>query len=230
LTYKSLDIKSWAEEDRPREKLLLKGRSALSDAELIAILIGSGTPKTTAVDLAKQILKDVGNDLNRLARLSVNDLIKFKGIGPAKAIAIVSALELGRRRKDQSFMQREKVTSSEDVYNLMKPELLDRSHEEFWMILLNRANVVIKKHKISMGGISGTVADPRLIFKTALEHTACSVILVHNHPSGNLSPSEADKKLTSKMADAGNLLDIPVLDHIIFTDQGYFSFKDENLI
>ena len=139
-------------------------------------------------------------------------------------------LELGRRRKDQSFMQREKVTSSEDVYNLMKPELLDRSHEEFWMILLNRANVVIKKHKISMGGISGTVADPRLIFKTALEHTACSVILVHNHPSGNLSPSEADKKLTSKMADAGNLLDIPVLDHIIFTDQGYFSFKDENLI
>jgi len=230
LTYKSLDIKSWAEEDRPREKLLLKGRSALSDAELIAILIGSGTPKTTAVDLAKQILKGVGNDLNRLARLSVNDLKKFKGIGPAKAIAIVSALELGRRRKDQSFMQREKVTSSEDVYNLMKPELLDRSHEEFWMILLNRANVVIKKHKISMGGISGTVADPRLIFKTALEHTACSVILVHNHPSGNLSPSEADKKLTSKMADAGNLLDIPVLDHIIFTDQGYFSFKDENLI
>lgn len=230
MNYKSLDIKSWAEEDRPREKLLLKGRSALSDAELIAILIGSGTPKTTAVDLAKQILKGVDNDLNRLARLSVNDLTKFKGIGPAKAIAIVSALELGRRRKDQSFKQREKVTSSEDAYNLMKPELLDRSHEEFWMILLNRANMVIKKHKVSMGGISGTVADPRLIFKTALEHTACSVILVHNHPSGNLSPSEADKKLTSKMADAGNLLDIPVLDHIIFTDQGYFSFKDENLI
>lgn len=230
MNYKSLDIKSWAEEDRPREKLLLKGRSALSDAELIAILIGSGTPKTTAVDLAKQILKGVDNDLNRLARLSVNDLTKFKGIGPAKAIAIVSALELGRRRKDQSFKQREKVTSSEDAYNLMKPELLDRSHEEFWMILLNRANMVIKKHKVSMGGISGTVADPRLIFKTALEHTACSVILVHNHPSGNLSPSEADKKLTSKMAAAGNLLDIPVLDHIIFTDQGYFSFKDENLI
>jgi DNA repair protein RadC len=227
---KNLKILNWAEEDRPREKLLLKGRSALSDAELIGILIGSGTPSMSAVDLAKHILNNSGNDLNELARMNVKDLQKFKGIGEAKAISIISALELGRRRKDSEPVKRTKITSSQDIYNLMKPNLLDLPHEEFWVILLNRANHVLKKVQISSGGVSGTVADPKMIFKTALENLASSIILVHNHPSGNLKPSEADDALTKKLKYAGALLDIPVLDHIIFTNCQYFSFADENKI
>lgn len=223
-------ILSWAEEDRPREKLMLKGRAALSDAELIAILIGSGTRDLSAVDLSKVILQSVGNNLNDLARLSVKDLSKFKGIGEAKAISIVAALEIGRRRKEQDRPQRARITSSRDAYEEIKPHLLDKAHEEFWILLLNRANEVVKVVQISTGGVSGTVADPKLIFKHALEHLASGLILIHNHPSGNLTPSQADKDLTRKLKDAGRLLDIPVLDHLIFTDRGYLSFADEGIL
>ena len=226
----SLNILSWAEEDRPREKLLLKGKAALSDAELIAILIGSGTRSASAVDVAKKILKEAANDLNELAKFSVKDLKKIKGIGEAKAIAIVSALELGRRRKEEDFKEKVRITSSNDIYQLIKPELMDLQREEFWVMLLNRANRLIKKQQISSGGISGTVADPKIIFKAALDQYASSIILVHNHPSGNLKPSTADLNLTKKMKDAGNLLEIPVLDHIIFSDAGYLSFADEGIL
>ena len=224
-----LNIKQWAEEDRPREKLLLKGKSALSNAELLGILIGSGTRELTAVDLAKTILDQSNNDLNKIARLSVQDLKKFKGIGDAKAINIVSALELSRRRTTENSTT-EKITGSADVYEFMKPELTDLGHEEFWLLLLNRANKIIKKQPISQGGVSGTVADPKLIFNHALNHLASSIILVHNHPSGNTKPSEADKRLTRQLFEAGKFLEIAVLDHIIFTDNAYFSFADQNLL
>lgn len=225
-----LDIKSWADEDKPREKLMLKGRGALSDAELIGILINSGTSELTAVDVAKLIMNEVDHDLNKLAKLSVKDLMKFKGIGEAKAICIVSALELGRRRRNGETEKLRKITTSRDVYDIIKSNLLDLASEEFWVLLLNRANNIIHKQKISAGGISGTVADPKVIFKCALEYSASSIILIHNHPSGNLNPSEADKQLTIKMKEAGKLLDISVLDHLIFSDHGFFSFADENLI
>jgi DNA repair protein RadC len=224
-----LNIKQWAEEDRPREKLLLKGKSALSNAELLGILIGSGTKELTAVDLAKLILDQNNNDLNKIARLSVQELKKFNGIGDARAINIVSALEIGRRRTNEDS-KLEKITGSADAYESMKPELSDLPYEEFWLLLLNRANKIIKKQSISQGGVSGTVADPKLIFNYALSHLASSVILVHNHPSGNTKPSEADKRLTKQLYEAGKLLEIAVLDHIIFTDNAYFSFADENLL
>lgn len=224
-----LNIKQWAEEDKPREKLVLKGKAALSNAELLGILIGSGTPEHTAIDLAKMILDEQGNDLNRIAKMSVQDLKKYKGIGDAKAINIVSALELGRRRTPITTTKKQ-ISSSRDVYELMKPELSDLPHEEFWLLLLNRANKVIRKQNISQGGISGTVADPKLIFNHALSHLASGIILVHNHPSGNTRPSEADKRLTKQLHDAGKLLEIAVLDHVIFTDNNYFSFADENLL
>lgn len=227
---KYMNILSWAEEDRPREKLLLKGKSALSDAELIAILIGSGTRSISAVDVAKMILYKADNNLNKLAKFSVKDLKKIKGIGEAKAISIVSALELGRRRKDSDFSEKVKITCSNDIYQIMKPELLDKQKEEFWIILLNRANGLIKKEQVSSGGISGTVADPKIIFKAALDQYASSIILIHNHPSGNLKPSRADIELTNKMKTAGKLLEISILDHIIFGDEGYLSFADDGLL
>lgn len=231
MTYQSSgSIQSWAEEDRPREKLMLKGKASLSEAELIAILINSGTVDLTAVDVARIILKSVGNNLNELARLSIKDLSKFRGIGEAKAISIVAALELGRRRREQDRPQRARITCSRDAYNEMLPHLLDKPHEEFWILLLNRANEVMRPIQISTGGVSGTVADPKLIFKQAIEHLASSIILLHNHPSGNLTPSQADKDLTRKLRDAGRLLDIPVLDHLIFTDKAYLSFADEGLL
>ncbi|GAB3324959.1 DNA repair protein RadC [Larkinella ripae] len=226
----SRKILSWAEEDRPREKLMLKGRAALSDAELIAILIGSGTRDLSAVDLSKIILQSVGNNLNELARLSVKDLSKFKGIGEAKAISIVAALELGRRRKEENRPERLRITGSRDAYEEIKPHLLDKPHEEFWILLLNRANEVIRPVQISSGGVSGTIADPKLIFKHALEQLASGLILVHNHPSGNLTASQADKDLTRRLKEAGRLLDIPVLDHLIFTDRSYLSFADEGIL
>lgn len=226
----TLKILSWAEQDRPREKLLLKGKSALSDTELIAILIGSGTRSLSAVDVGKLVLAQAGNNLNELARFSVKELQKIKGIGEAKAISIVAALELGRRRKETEFAQKTRITSSNDIYQLMKPELMDLPKEEFWVLLLNRANRLIRKERISSGGISGTVADPKIIFKSALEHYASSLILIHNHPSGNLKPSDADLELTRKMKAAGKLLEIPVLDHLIFSDTGYLSFTDEGLM
>lgn len=223
-------IQRWAEEDRPREKLLLKGKSVLSDAELIAILIGSGTRSVSAVDVAKQILSGSNNNLNELARRTVNDLKKIKGIGEAKAISIVSALELGRRRKDEDYTDKIKISCSNDIFQVMKPDLLDLKTEEFWVVLLNRANKILRRRRISTGGISGTVADPKIIFKAAMDEYASSLVLVHNHPSGNLKPSQADLNLTRKLKNAGDLLEIPVLDHIIFSDQGYLSFADEGLL
>jgi DNA repair protein RadC len=225
-----ITIKSWAEEDRPREKLMQKGRAVLSDAELIAILIGSGTKELSAVELSKLILERNSNNLNELAKLSVKDLIKFKGIGEAKAISIVAALELGRRRKESEQIKKIKITSSKDAYEFCFPFMLDLPHEEFWVLLLNRANQVLRAERISHGGVTGTVADPKLIFNKALEHLACSLIACHNHPSGNLSPSEADKTLTKKLKEGGRVLEIPLLDHIIFTDNGYYSFADEGIL
>lgn len=226
-TYSSLKISQLAEEDRPREKLILKGKSALSDAELIAILIGSGTASLSAVDLSRSILGSVEHDLALLARLSIQDLKKFKGIGEAKAISIVSALELGRRRKDSEPQKKVKITSSADIYTLMKPEMLDEQVELFYLVLLSRSNQVIKKHLVSQGGTAGTVVDPKVVFKVGLEYLAQSIILVHNHPSGSLTPSEQDKRLTKRLVEIGLALDLPVLDHVIFADTGYFSFADE---
>lgn len=225
-----LNILSWAEEDRPREKLLLKGRAVLSDAELIAILIGSGNKSMSAVTLSKHILSSVANDLNSLAKLSVKDLKKFNGIGEAKAISIVGALELGRRRIASHSLIKPQIRSSEDAYKAMTSELMDLPTEEFWVIMLNRSNKIIQKRAISLGGVSGTVADPKVIFKKALEDLASGIILAHNHPSGNKKPSQADIALTKKLQNSGKLLEIPVLDHIIFTDDGYFSFADEGLL
>ena len=226
----NLKIKSWDEADRPREKLMQKGKMALSDAELIAILLGSGTTSLSAVELARQILQSVDYNLHELAGLTVKDLMKFKGIGEAKAISIVSALELGRRRKEADHKKKIKITSSRDAYDYLKAELMDLPHEEFWLLLLNRAHQVIGKKQISSGGVSGTVADPKIIFKYAIEALASGIILMHNHPSGNLNASKQDIDLTSKMVASGKSLEIPVLDHIIFTNQGYYSFADEGLL
>jgi len=225
-----MTILNWAEEDRPREKLLLKGKAALSDAELIAILIGSGTVSMSAVELSKNILASTDNNLNSLAKLSIKDLEKFKGIGEAKAISIIAALELGKRRKESEPTVKNKISCSKDIFYIMQPHLIDIPHEEFWIILLNRANHVIKKNQISSGGIAGTVVDVRLIFKIALENLSNSMILIHNHPSGNLKPSQADIDLTKKLKSAGIMMDIPVLDHLIITEKEYFSFADEGIL
>ena len=230
VTEKSLTIKSWAEEDRPREKLLLKGRHILTDAELIAIIIGSGTKKESAVELSKRILAQFENNLNELAKLSVQDLIKFKGIGEAKAISIVAALELGRRRKETESPKREKVITSKDIFEIFRPEFLDLPHEEFHVLLLNRTNLLIRKENVSKGGISGTVVDPKIVFKLALSYQASSIVLCHNHPSGNLKPSTEDISLTKKIKEAGRFLEIPILDHVIISDNGYFSFADEGMM
>jgi len=225
-----LTIKKWAEEDRPREKLLLKGKAALSEAELIAILIGSGNTEQTAVELSQHILNQCDNNLANLARLSVKDLQKFKGIGEAKAISIVAALELGRRRKEEEPAKRVKISSVRDAYELLKGDLMDLNHEEFWLVLLKRNNEVIRKEMLSRGGVSGTVVDPKIIFKRALEEMASSLILAHNHPSGNLKPSHDDLRLTKRLEEAGRSLDISIYDHLIITDHDYFSFADEGLL
>jgi len=222
-------IRSWAEEDRPREKLMLKGSSVLSDAELLAILIGSGTPGESAVDLCKTILKDVHNNLNELGKLSIRDLKKYKGIGEAKAITIVAALELAKRRRTAEVREKEKISGSKDVYEYFH-HLADLRNEEFWVMYLNRANKILSAQKVSMGGITGTVADIRLILKNALDNFATGMVLCHNHPSGNLKPSQEDKDLTQKVKQTAKLLDINVLDHIIVSDAGYFSFADEGLL
>ncbi|HCW07531.1 MAG TPA: hypothetical protein DGG95_09235 [Cytophagales bacterium] len=208
----------------------MKGTTALSDAELIAILIGSGTAKLSAVDVAKKVLAHVENNLDNLAKLSVKELMKAKGIGEAKAITIVAAMELGRRRKDQSPEDKPKVDSSQSAYNLIQGDLQDLPHEEFWVLLLNRANRLIKKKRVSEGGVSGTVADPKIIFKLAVEELASGIIVAHNHPSGNLKPSDSDMNLTKKLKEAGKVLEVGVFDHIIVAQQKYFSFADEGLI
>lgn len=223
-------IRSWAEEDRPREKLLLKGKSALSDAELVAILIGTGTTSLSAVDVAKEMMNSVNNNINELARQTVKDLMKNKGIGEAKAITIVAALELGRRRKDIVEDRKRKIKVPQDIYDEMKPYMLDLRHEEFWILLLNQGNFVMKAVRVSSGGVTGTIADSRMIFKAAIENLASGVILVHNHPSGQLFASEADKQLTAGIVSSGQMLGIPVLDHLIFTDAGFYSFVDEGLL
>lgn len=230
-TYKEkITIKLWAEEDRPREKLTMQGRRSLSDAELLAILIGSGSRSESAVELSKRILHGCDKDLNQLAKLSVSELSRFKGIGVAKAISIIAALELGRRRREIAAAERVQISTSIDVYELIAPQFKDLNHEEFWILLLNRANRVTSKHLISKGGQAGTIADPKIIFNIALENHAASIILAHNHPSGNLKPSHSDLELTKKLRSAGQFLDLPVLDHLIVADQGFLSFADEGIL
>ncbi len=223
-------IKNWAVGDRPREKLAAKGVNALSDAELIAILLGSGTREGSALDVARRMMQKIDNDLLALGKLSVKDLMKEKGIGQARAIIIVAAIELGRRRRRFETEQKKNITSSKDVAEIFMSRIGDLPHEQFWLLLLNRANKVIGQELISSGGIAGTVVDTRIIFKKAIESLASSIILCHNHPSGNLKPSEADLSLTNRLKEAGKLLEIPVLDHIIVTDSSSFSFADEGLI
>ncbi|GAB2705667.1 DNA repair protein RadC [Mucilaginibacter koreensis] len=225
-----ISIKAWAEEDRPREKLNAQGRRALSDAELIAILIGSGSRTESAVELSKRILHHYDNDLNKLGMVSVAELSKFKGIGEAKAISIIAALELGRRRDETEAKAPEIIQGSRSAYQCLRRHLVDLNHEEFWILLLGRNCKVLSKELISKGGLSGTVADPKVIFGVALQHQASSIILAHNHPSGNLKPSQQDIDLTKKIFNAGRILDIGVLDHIIIAGQSYFSFGDEGLL
>ena len=227
---KNISIKDWSDDDKPREKLLLKGKGALSDAELIAILIASGNRNESAVDLSKRILQSLGNNINKLAKLSVNDLMKFKGVGEAKAITIIASLELGRRRKTAGVLEKENVSGSKDAFQILQLKLEDLPHEEFWVILLNRANNVIDTKLISRGGVSSTVIDAKVVFNFALESLASGIILGHNHPSGNLKPSISDIRLTKKIVAAGKIMEVPVLDHIIVGDNDYFSFADEGLI
>ncbi|UKN01814.1 DNA repair protein RadC [Paracrocinitomix mangrovi] len=225
-----LSIKKLAADDRPREKLRDKGATSLSNAEIIAILIGSGNADESAVQLSQRLLSDVGNDLNKLARLSVKDLMKYKGIGEAKAITIAAALEMGRRRKPEQFDAEKSIKGAKDVYETVKHLFQDKEHEEFYAVLLSRANKIKSIEMISMGGVSGTVADGKIIYKKALENTASGIILCHNHPSGNLNPSQSDITLTKKLIEFGKFIDIMVLDHLIVTDAGYYSFADEGLM
>ena len=227
---KMISIKSWAEDDRPREKLILKGKTALSDAELVAILISSGSRNESAVALSKRILASIENNLNKLGKLQVSDLVKFKGIGDAKAISIITALELGRRRRLEEALELPKITSSKAVFNIMQPLIGELQHEEFWIIYLNNSNKVLYREQLSKGGLTGTLVDVRLVFKKAIELYATAVILCHNHPSGKLQASVADKSITNKLKQAGETLDIKVLDHLIITENMYFSFADENIL
>ncbi len=223
-------IKNWNEDDRPREKLALKGRASLSDTELLAIIMGSGNREESAVELAKRILKSANYNWNELAKYTIQDLCKFKGIGEAKAIAIITALEIGRRRNSQEILDRVKITSSQDAAIVLQQQIGDLPTEEFWVMYLNQGNKIIKTEQISRGGITQTSVDLRIIFKRGIELMATAIILAHNHPSGNLTPSEADKNLTKKIIEASTILDIQVLDHIIVTQKDYFSFADEGLI
>jgi len=222
-------ITNWHEDDRPREKLMLKGKSALSDAELIAILIGSGSRNESAVGLSKRILSSVDNNLNALGKLTIIQLMNFKGIGEAKAISIMAAMELGRRRRAEEAVQLDKITSSKMIFELMQPIIGELPHEEFWVLYLNNSNKVLSKLQQGKGGITGTLIDVRLVFKTALELGATAIILCHNHPSGGLIPSDADKQITKKLKAAGQNLDIQVLDHVIVTENGYYSFSDAGI-
>ncbi|CAM4182770.1 MULTISPECIES: RadC family protein [Gillisia] len=223
-------IKNWAIDDRPREKLLQKGKLSLTDAELIAILIGSGNRDESAVELSKKILSNNQNNLNILGKQSVSQLMHFKGIGEAKAISIIAAMELGRRRRSEEALENVKVTSSNSVFEVLQPILGELAHEEFWILYLNNANKIIEQFQVSKGGITGTLVDVRVTLRKALELGAVSLILAHNHPSGNLNPSEADKQLTLKLKTAAESMDIKILDHLIVTEKSYFSFADEGLM
>lgn len=223
-------IKSWATEDRPREKMLKKGAEALSDAELIAILIGSGNANESAVDLSRHILKDVNNNLITLSQLSINELMNYNGIGEAKALSIAAALELGRRRRFAETAQQPLIRNSQDAFEYFYMRMSDLKHEQFWIMLLNPANKVIKLEKISDGGVNSTSADPKRIFRIALENNATAVTLCHNHPSGSVVPSDHDKALTRSLVNAGKILEIKILDHIVVGIDNYFSFADSGLI
>jgi DNA repair protein RadC len=223
-------INQWAEDDRPREKFLLKGKAALSDSELLAILIGSGSRNESAVQLCQRILASANNNLNQLGKLSIQQLMDFKGIGEAKAISIAAALELGRRRRSEDAAELHKITSSKAVFNIMQPLIGELLHEEFWVLFLNNSNKVIHKAQLSKGGMTGTVVDTRIIFKTALEYNAISLILTHNHPSGKLLASESDKDITRKLQLAGKQMEIMVLDHVIITESSFYSFADEGIL
>ncbi|NDI97664.1 JAB domain-containing protein [Flavobacterium sp. LaA7.5] len=229
-TQSPFSIKHWAEDDKPREKLMQKGKTALSDAELIAILIGSGSRNESAVELSKRILASVDNNLNALGKLSLQQLMQFKGIGEAKAISIAAAMELGRRRREEDGIDLKQITSSRAVFQIMQPIIGELPHEEFWIIYLNNSNKVIYKNQLSKGGITGTVVDVRIVFKTALEQNAVGIIVAHNHPSGNLRPSDEDKNITHQLKTAGKSLNINVLDHVIVTENGYYSFADEGVL
>jgi DNA repair protein RadC len=226
----SLKITDWAVEDRPREKLYQKGTSSLSDAELLAILIGSGIKKRSAVDLGRELLSMVDNNLNSLGKLSISDLTKINGIGNARAITIAAALELGRRRKLAEMPDIPQIKCSKDVFDLLNPLLSDLAYEEFWILFLNRSNKVINRMKLSQGGISGTVTDVRLVMKKAIEYLASGIIVCHNHPSGNLNPSDSDTRITQKIKEAGNIMDIQLLDHLIISEKDYYSFADNGLL
>ncbi|HZW78421.1 MAG TPA: DNA repair protein RadC [Flavobacteriaceae bacterium] len=226
----SFSIKNWNEDDRPREKLLLKGRLALSDAELIAILIGSGSRNESAVALSQRILAKASNNLNALGKFTIEQLMTFKGIGEAKAVTIAAAMELGRRRRAEERLVHPKLTSSRAVYEFFLPFLAELPHEEFWMVMLNNSNRVIRAVQISKGGITGTYVDVRVVFKEAVSMNAVGIIIAHNHPSGMLKPSDADIRLTKKIKAAGEILDIRLLDHVIITENTYFSFADEHLL
>jgi DNA repair protein RadC len=221
-------IRDWSEDDKPREKLMLKGKEALSDAELMAILIGSGSRNESAVALSQRILASAKN-LNSLWKMSVSQLIKFKGIGEAKAVSIVAALELGRRQRAEDILKLKKITSSKDAFTIMQPIIGELPHEEFWVLFLNNSNKVISKAQLSKGGIAGTIVDVRLVFKLGLENGATGLILCHNHPSGELNPSQADKQITKKIKTAGEILDVKILDHLIITETKYYSFVDEGI-
>lgn len=226
----SLKITEWAVEDRPRERLWNKGPSSLSDAELIAILIGSGTKNASAVDIARELLALAGNNIANLGKLSADEIKKLKGIGEARAVTIVAALELGRRRKLAEATENPQIKSSADVFNIFQPLMEDLPHEEFWILFLNRANKIISRMKISQGGVSGTVTDVRIILKKAIETLASGLVICHNHPSGNNSPSDSDIKITQKIKESGALMDIQLLDHIIVCGKEYYSFADNGMI
>lgn len=226
----SFSIKNWADDDKPREKLVLKGSTVLSDAELIAILIGSGSRNESAVELSKRILASVNHNLNELGKLSVNQLKKFKGIGEAKAVTIAAALEMGRRRRREDNIKITKITGSKDAFELLYPLMGELQHEEFWIVYLNNSNKVVHKSQLSKGGITGTLVDVRLVLKQALELGAVGLILAHNHPSGTLKPSTADKQITEKLKKASEALDIKILDHLILTQHDYLSFADQGIL
>lgn len=225
-----MNLKSLAEDDRPREKFLLKGKSAVSDSELLAIIMGSGNRDESAVELARRILNSVENNWHRLSQLSIKDLTKFKGVGEAKAISIATALEIGNRKSQQEVLERQQISSSKDAFEILQPHLSDLQTEEFWAIFLNHQNKILYKTCLFRGGIASSVADIRVVFKTALEHFSTQIIVAHNHPAGSLKPSKEDINITQKIKDAGKLLDIDLLDHLILTQNNYYSFKDEGIL
>ena len=225
-----MNLKSLAEDDRPREKYLLKGKSAVSDSELLAIIMGSGNREESAVELARRILNSVENNWHRLSLLSIKDLTKFKGVGEAKAISIATALEIGNRKSQQEVLERQQISSSKDAFEILQPHLSDLQTEEFWAIFLNHQNKILYKTCLFRGGIASSVADVRVVFKTALEHFSTQIIVAHNHPAGSLKPSKEDINITQKIKDAGKLLDIDLLDHLILTQNKYYSFKDEGIL